>query len=277
MQTYHTLAEWRDYRRRLAAGLTLGFVPTMGSLHAGHLQLVRRARAENALVVVSIFVNPTQFGETEDFECYPRDLARDLEALHGLADVVFCPTADMIYPLGSSTCVEVAGISDMLLGAIRPGHFRGVATVVTKFLNLIQADRAYFGLKDYQQLQSIRRLVADLFMPTEIIALPTVREPDGLAMSSRNQRLSASERAAAVIIPKALEYAKVSTLSDPDRFEEAVRAFLAREPLAQVASVDVRDADTLEEISPMTKCAVLLLAVRFGTVLLIDQAELFLG
>ena len=269
MEILHTVAEWRRYRSRVDPRQSLGFVPTMGSLHAGHRALVQQARNENAQVAVSIFVNPTQFNDAADFAHYPRTLKDDVQQLEGLADVVFCPSEQELYPTGGSTIVEVTGLSDILMGATRSGHFRGVSTVVTKLLNIIQPQRAYFGLKDYQQLSIIKKMIRDLFIDTEIVACPTVRDHDGLALSSRNARLTPEHRTAAVIIPQALDYARSIPLESA---AEKVRAFLSCEPLAEVVSVDLRDAESLEEYRQGS--AVLLLAVRFGDVLLIDQAIL---
>ncbi len=270
MYICRNLVQWRAYRSQIDTE-SLGFVPTMGNLHDGHLALVKQARAENDHVAVSIFVNPTQFNDSEDFACYPRTLEEDLAALEGLADAVFCPSEELLYPVGNRTFVEVSELSDILLGSTRAGHFRGVTTVVTKLLNIICADRAYFGLKDYQQVTVLKRLAQDLFIDTEIIACPTIRDSDGLALSSRNQRLSTEQRVAAVIIPQALEYAQTLPI---DSVAEMVQEFLSQEPLAEVVSVDVRDAETLEEYTENSTSTVLLLAVRFGDILLIDQAIL---
>ena len=269
MRICYTVAEWQAYRATFPVRTTLGFVPTMGSLHEGHLALARRARAENDIVVVSIFVNPAQFNDSADFTSYPRTLQHDLDRLQGLADAVFCPAEEALYPAGSSTIVEVTALSGLLMGETRPGHFRGVTTVVAKLFNIIQPCRAYFGLKDYQQVTIIRQMVADLLMPIGIVACPTVRDHDGLALSSRNARLTPEQRAVAVIIPQALKYAETLPL---DSMVAGVREFLSRAPLAEVVSVDVRDAQSLAIWTPDADSAVLLLAVRFGDVLLIDQA-----
>ena len=203
MQVLTTIAEFSQWRA--SATPPVGFVPTMGYLHEGHLSLVRRARSENSSVVVSIFVNPTQFGPNEDFQRYPRDLNRDLGLLETeQVDAVFTPEVDEMYPAGATTIVDVGALSNILEGASRPGHFRGVATVVCKLFHLVQPHRAYFGEKDYQQLQVIQRMVHDLRMPVKVIGCPTIREPDGLAMSSRNVYLSPAERHAAVALSQAL-------------------------------------------------------------------------
>lgn len=261
-----------------AAQRPLGLVPTMGFLHEGHLSLVRQARAANASVAVSIFVNPTQFGQPEDLEHYPRDLKRDLRLLRKEGvDLVFAPSEEEVYPAGFATSVAVEGITQRLEGESRPGHFRGVATVVAKLFNTVQPDRAYFGEKDAQQLRVIRRMVADLNLPVEVCGCPTVREPDGLAMSSRNARLSESERAAAPVLWRAVQAAcerYEAGERSGDRLREAMRAELATEPLAQADYVSVADADTLLELTELDRPALLSLAVRIGAVRLIDNVSL---
>ena len=257
-------------------GASVGLVPTMGFLHDGHMTLVRTAKAACDRVAVSIFVNPTQFGPNEDFATYPRDPDRDLAMLKAEGvDAVFCPEPAEMYHPGDQTIVETTGLSGILIGALRPGHFRGVATVVTKLFNIVQPDRAFFGEKDYQQLQVIRTMVRDLDMPLEIVGVPTVREPDGLAMSSRNVRLTAEHRAAAPTLNAALDWAEATLPRQPmtaDELVAGVTARLAAAPGAEVQSVDMRDAATLAPIEgPVSGPAVILLAVRFGTVLLIDQ------
>jgi pantoate--beta-alanine ligase len=255
---------------------TIGFVPTMGALHDGHLELARRAKAENARVVVSIFVNPTQFGPKEDFKSYPRDPEGDGAMLEAEGvDALFLPQVDEIYPKQSQTFVDTDVFSRILMGRLRPGHFRGVATVVTKLFNIVQPDRAYFGEKDYQQLQLIRRIVAELDIPVEIVGVPTVREADGLAMSSRNRRLTPEDRAAAVVLARALDAAQLRISEGavtPAALRRLVAGILEAEPRGKVQSVDVRDAATLDVIrGPIGKPAVVLIAMRFGAVLLIDQ------
>ncbi|SRR5581483_10755535 len=256
----------------------LGFVPTMGYLHQGHLSLVRAAAAENASTVVSIFVNPTQFGEAQDFALYPRDPERDCGLLADAGvDVTFAPDEGEMYPSGFDTYVVVGGVSEGLEGAARPGHFRGVATVVAKLLNVVQPDRAYFGQKDAQQLAVIRKLVADLAMPVEIRAVPTQREPDGLAMSSRNVRLSPSERAAATVLSRALRAAEASYRQgerSAERLRQVMRQELAAEPLARPDYVSVADAGSLRELDDVHGPALLSLAVRIGPVRLIDNIAL---
>ncbi|GAA3863551.1 pantoate--beta-alanine ligase [Celeribacter arenosi] len=257
------------------AGESVGLVPTMGFLHDGHMTLVRAAREGCDRVVVTIFVNPTQFGEAADLDAYPRDEARDFALLEAAGvDAVFCPSVEEMYHAGAQTTVVTEGLAGMLMGALRPGHYAGVCTVVSKLFNIVGADRAFFGEKDYQQLLVIKTMVRDLDMPIEITGVPTVREADGLAMSSRNVRLSPEDRAAAVILNKALAYGdyEASDGRTGAELEESIRAFLAREPRAVVESVDVRDAATLAEVTgPIEAPVVILLAARFGDVLLIDQ------
>lgn len=274
--THEMRACTRDWR---AAGCRVALVPTMGALHDGHLALVARARdwveAEGGgRVVTSIFVNPTQFGPNEDLDQYPRNEAGDLALLReGGCDGVFLPTVTDIYRPGAQTHVEVAGLGRMLIGRLRPGHFRGVATVVTKLFNIVQPDAAAFGEKDYQQLTLIRQMVADLDMPVQILAVPTVREADGLAMSSRNQRLSAADRAAAPVLNRALDQAQAMVAQGQplSQIRRHIRTVLRSEPRAEIQSVDIRDARTLTRVASLTGPVVILLAVRFADVLLIDQ------
>lgn len=259
-----------------ADGASVGLVPTMGFLHDGHMTLVRAAKAACDRVVVSIFVNPTQFGPNEDFATYPRDPDRDLAMLRAEGvDAVFCPEPVEMYHPDAQTIVETTGLSGILIGALRPGHFRGVATVVTKLFNIVQPDRAFFGEKDYQQLQVIRTMVRDLDMPLVITGVPTVREADGLAMSSRNVRLTPEHRDAAPALNAALDWAEATLPRQPMTAAELAAGVTARivpAPGSEVQSVDVRDAATLAPIDgPVSDPAVILLAVRFGQVLLIDQ------
>ncbi|HEY0734948.1 MAG TPA: pantoate--beta-alanine ligase [Herpetosiphonaceae bacterium] len=277
MQILETIQAFREAHAALSG--TLGLVPTMGYLHAGHLELVRRARAECEYVAVSIFVNPTQFGPNEDLGRYPRDVPRDLELLRAEGvDLVLLPHVDEIYPPGYSTYVEVEGMNAVLEGVRRPGHFRGVATVVCKLFNIAQAQRAYFGQKDAQQTVVIRRMVRDLAMPTEIVIVPTVREADGLAMSSRNVYLDPEQRAAAPVLYRGLQ--QVVTLYERgERNAPMLRAALenelAQEPLAQVEYVSIADLVGLQEIDgPIAEGALVSLAVRFGTTRLIDNVIL---
>jgi pantoate--beta-alanine ligase len=256
----------------------VALVPTMGYLHAGHMALVSAARGwagADGLVVTSIFVNPTQFGPNEDLATYPRDPGRDLAMLRAAGvDAVFLPEVAEVYRPGAETIVETPRLARMLIGRIRPGHFRGVATVVTKLFNIIRPDAAFFGEKDFQQLAVIRRMVDDLEMDIAIHGVPTQREADGLAMSSRNVRLTPEDRAAAPVLNAALTEAEDLARKGvtAGRLRSWVRDTLASEPRADVQSVDIRDAETLAPVSgQLRKPAVLLLAVRFGQVLLIDQ------
>ncbi|MCB8836043.1 pantoate--beta-alanine ligase [Aurantimonas sp. VKM B-3413] len=277
MQLIETIAPLRaalyDYRRK---GETIGVVPTMGYLHDGHLALVERAKAECDRVVVTVFVNPTQFGPSEDFAAYPRDRERDLAMLERLAvDVVFAPTVEEMYPRPGQTTVSVKPLGDILIGTVRPGHFSGVATVVSKLFHIVQPDRAYFGEKDYQQLAVIRRMVADLDMPLTIVGVPTVREPDGLAMSSRNVRLTPEARAAAKVLSRALgegERLIGAGEADPQVVLETMRGMITAEPLAELRSLDLADAETLEAVERVeARPVVLLVTAAFGGVLLIDE------
>ena len=256
----------------------VGFVPTMGHLHEGHLSLVRRARMENLSLVVSIFVNPTQFGPGEDFSQYPRNTEHDLRLLEKeRADVVFIPSANEMYPQGFDSRVEVGKITQRLEGASRPVHFRGVTTVCAKLFNIIQPTRAYFGQKDAQQAVVIRKLAADLNMNLEIVILPTVREPDGLAMSSRNAYLDPKERQAATVLYKALTRAQdlwSKGEKDAGRLREEMSALLKKEPLAEIDYVSLADAETLDELTTVKSPALASLAVRIGGTRLIDNIVL---
>jgi pantoate--beta-alanine ligase len=256
----------------------VGFVPTMGYLHEGHLSLVRAAREDNPNVVASIFVNPTQFGPGEDFERYPRDEERDVSLLRDAGvDVVFMPSVEEMYPDGASTFVVVEGITDVLEGAHRPGHFRGVTTVVAKLFNVVQPTRAYFGRKDAQQLAAVRKMARDLRFDIEIAGLPTVREPDGLAMSSRNAYLSPEERQAALVLSKALGRAKElfdDGVRDAEALRSAMNELLGAEPLARVDYVSVADPETLQELSTIDGGALVSMAVRIGNTRLIDNVTL---
>lgn len=254
----------------------IGLVPTMGALHDGHLALIAAAQAECARVIATIFVNPAQFDDPGDLAAYPQTPDADLALLRAAGvDAVFTPSAQEMYHPDAQTVVDPRALSGILIGALRPGHFQGVATVVTKLLNVIRPDRAYFGRKDYQQLAVIRTVVRDLDMPVEVVGVPTVRERDGLAMSSRNRRLSPAHRAAAPALAAALDWAEATLPRQPMTAEEltaAVTTRIAEAPGAVIRSVDVRDAETLAALSgPLTGSAVILLAVAFGEVLLIDQ------
>jgi pantoate--beta-alanine ligase len=263
-------------------GEPIGFVPTMGALHEGHLSLLRAARAENATVVLSIFVNPTQFGEAADLAAYPRTEEADVAlAAQAGTDLVFAPSPAEMYPEGFATTVSVGGaITETLEGALRGrSHFDGVATVVAKLLLAVQPDRAYFGAKDAQQVVVVRRMVSDLGVPVEIVARPTSRDDDGLARSSRNTRLSVEERYVAAVIPRSLRAAQdafASGIRDPHRLESVVRAELATAAL-DPEYVEIVDADSLEPIAEIGRPALLALAVRVGEVRLIDNVVLVPG
>jgi pantoate--beta-alanine ligase len=273
MKVLKTIDEMKELRPGLAE--PVGFVPTMGYLHEGHLALVRQARAENVSVVVSIFVNPTQFGPQEDFARYPRDPQRDLALLDKEGtDIVFMPSADEMYPKNFDSWVEVGKVAERLEGAARPGHFRGVATVVAKLFNIVQPDRAYFGQKDAQQLIVIRKMTRDLDMNLEIVAVPTVREPDGLAMSSRNTYLNPEERKQAIVLYQALTLAQ-KLYSEGERGAEAIRqqmtALIQKQPLAKIDYISIADAETLDELDTVKPPALVSLAVRIGRTRLIDN------
>ena len=264
--------------RAAVAGRRVGFVPTMGYLHEGHLSLVREARARADVVVVSIFVNPTQFGPNEDLARYPRDLERDVAMLskEGV-DLVFAPEANEIYPAGARTFVEVEGLSDRLEGASRPGHFRGVATVVTKLFEIVRPEVAVFGQKDAQQALVIRRMVRDLIIDVEVVVAPTKRDEDGVALSSRNVYLSADERRAAGAIPRALAAARRALAQgerDPERIVAAARAVLDAEPLLRLDYLALVDAETLDPLERARGEMLLAVAVFAGKTRLIDNEVL---
>jgi len=271
-----TISEIRALRQKLKG--SVGFVPTMGFLHEGHLALVKRAKAENSIVMVSIYVNPAQFGPKEDFGAYPRDLDRDLELLRKEGtDIVFVPSDEEMYPHEFSSWVDVEKVTERLEGASRPGHFRGVATVVAKLFNIVRPTRAYFGQKDAQQVVVINRMVADLNMDLEVVVVPTVRESDGLAMSSRNVYLSPRERQAATILFKALTLARQLRQGgekDAEKIRRQMTALIRKEPLAQIDYVSIADAGTLEESNLIDRPAVASLAVRIGKTRLIDNMPL---
>lgn len=276
MEVIETIARLREVRGGLRG--SVGLVPTMGYLHDGHLSLVRAARAANGHVVVSIFVNPAQFAPGEDFERYPRDSQRDLSLLKEAGvDYVFMPSAAEIYPPGFDTAVEVGAVAEPLEGAARPGHFRGVATVVLKLFNLVQPTRAYFGRKDAQQLTVIRRMVADLNLDVEVVARPTVREADGLAMSSRNAFLSTQEREAATVLWQALELARemwTRGTRDAAQVRSRMRELIEDEELAKIDYISVADPATLEEVERIQGPVLVSLAVRIGKTRLIDNIVL---
>jgi len=256
-------------------GKTIGFVPTMGFLHNGHLSLMRRAKDECDVVVVSIFVNPTEFGPMEDFNKYPRDSEGDRNKCEcANADILFLPTQKEMYPEKPVTFVSVEGISEILEGSIRPGHFRGVATVVAKFFNIVKPHKAYFGQKDYQQCMVIKRMVKGLNLDVEVIVLPTIREADGLAMSSRNSYLSAEERRTAAILHRALTAAEAlfrSGAREPEILRSRMRAVIQAEQGIAIDYCEAADTETLAPLIDAQSGMVLLLAVRLGKTRLIDN------
>ncbi|HEY45550.1 MAG TPA: pantoate--beta-alanine ligase [Anaerolineae bacterium] len=273
MKVVTTIAELRKILAALPK--PLGLVPTMGYLHEGHLSLVRRARGECVSVVVSIFVNPTQFGENEDLSAYPRDLDRDFDLLGAEgADLVWTPTQEEIYPVGYQTWVTVENLSQMLEGHHRPGHFRGVTTVVAKLFNATQPDKAYFGQKDAQQAVVIRRMTEDLNFPLEVVVCPTLREPDGLAMSSRNTYLDPKQRQAATVVYRSLA-AAVQAFETGERDAEVLRnrmsEVLSTEPLAEPQYVSVANPETLEELNGSVERSLFSMAVYVGKTRLIDN------
>jgi len=263
-------------RRQLAE--PVGLVPTMGYLHEGHLSLVKRARAENPSVVVSIFVNPTQFGPQEDFDSYPRDTKRDLALLEKEGtDVVFMPSVAEMYPEPFNSWIEVGRVTEPLEGASRPGHFKGVTTVCAKLFNIVQPTTAYFGQKDAQQAVVIKKMVADLNMNLKIVTLPTVREPDGLAVSSRNTYLNPDECEAAVVLYQALSLAQKlwsQGETDAQRLRDEMVTLIQKQPLATIDYVSVADAETLDELDTVNPPALVSLAVKIGTTRLIDNVVL---
>jgi len=273
MHVVETIAEVRRIRR--AAGGAWGLVPTMGFLHAGHISLARHARAENDFVGASIFVNPTQFAPAEDLAAYPRDLPRDLRLLEEAGvDLVWAPPVAEVYPRGFQTYVTVEEVTRPLEGAARPGHFRGVATVVAKLFNIFQPDRAYFGQKDAQQVVVIKQMARDLDFPLEIVVCPTVREADGLAMSSRNVYLTPEQRAAAPALYRALCAARDAWQAgehDGERLRQVMAGVLAVEPLACVDYVSAADPITLAELGDASQGVLLSMAVRIGRARLIDN------
>lgn len=255
---------------------TIGFVPTMGALHEGHLSLVRVAKQENDITVVSIFVNPLQFGPSEDYHQYPRDIERDMEKLRREGvDILFLPDNNHMYPEGFCTTVEVSNLSDKLCGLFRPGHFRGVATVVLKLLNIVNPTRAYFGQKDYQQTLIIKRMVKDLDINTDIVVCPTIREADGIAMSSRNQYLNERERAAASVLYRALQkgYEAIrSGIINIKEIEKTMRDVINSESLvSEIQYLSVFDPEDLEELDIVKKRVLIAGAIKIGHTRLIDN------
>jgi pantoate--beta-alanine ligase len=276
MHVIEPVADMRDARGRLAG--IVGLVPTMGALHGGHEELLRRARENCDAVVVSIFVNPRQFGPGEDYEAYPRDTKGDLEICRRCGvDIVLAPAVAEIYPPGDATTVNPGPLGDILEGAHRPGHFAGVATVVTKLFNIVRPHRAYFGRKDAQQLRVIERIVEDLRLDVTIVPVPTVRDDDGLALSSRNAYLDPAERRAATVLFRALQDARQRFAAgerDGDRLRDTMRSLLDGEPLADPEYVEVVDPATFEPLARAAGPALACLAVRFGPARLIDNLRL---
>ena len=274
MQVYRTVAECRQALAQFRqASETIGLVPTMGFLHAGHMALVAEAKKRTNRVVTTIFVNPTQFGEAADLDAYPRDEARDLAMLEAAGvDVVLIPEVSDVYPDGDETIVETTRMANMLHGKVRPGHFRGVTTVVARLFNFTQPDVACFGEKDYQQLQVIKRMTRDLAFPIEIVGVPIVREEDGLATSSRNVRLTADDRSAALVISQSLDAAEALGSAAPDDLSDTIKKTLSTEPRATLRGLDIVEAETLNDIAPGYAGPVaIMLSVEFGGILLLDQ------
>lgn len=279
MQLFHTIKDIKQYvRSQKALGKSIALVPTMGALHEGHLTLIRTAQEAADIVIVSVFVNPTQFGPNEDYDAYPRTLEADCQgAASAGASAVFAPSPSEMYPNGYATYVNVEGITDLLCGAQRPGHFRGVATVVTKLFNIVQPDRAYFGQKDAQQVLVIRRFTADLNLPVEIVMVPIVRDENGLALSSRNSYLSAEEKEAALVLSASLQLARKLLADGTTKVDDIianVTAHIEQEPLAKIDYVSLYEYPTLRTIDCIDNQALLALAVRIGKTRLIDNTIL---
>ncbi len=275
MQVIKTIDEMRQARK--ASKKSLGFVPTMGYLHEGHLSLVRKAKDDNKLVAVSIFVNPTQFGPKEDFKNYPRDTERDLAMLKPLTDYVFMPSDEEMYPASYDTWVDVKGVTDVLEGSARPGHFRGVSTVVLKLFNIVEPTRAYFGQKDAQQVAVINKMVKDLNMNLKVITCPTLREPDGLAMSSRNTYLTPEQRRASPVLYQALNLAKELASQgewDAVAIRKEMTKLIQKENIADIEYISIADNETLKEIHRIKYPALVSMAVKFGRTRLIDNMVL---
>jgi pantoate--beta-alanine ligase len=282
MQVFDTVSRLRKFlAAHRAAGKRIGLVPTMGYLHAGHLSLVHAARSECDVVVMSIFVNPKQFGPQEDFATYPRDMEGDLRQAHEAGvDAVFAPAVAEMYPPGFRTEVTVHELTAPLCGASRPGHFNGVTTVVAKLFNIVGPDRAYFGQKDYQQVTVLRKMATDLCMPLEVITCPTVRELDGLAMSSRNAYLNPAERQAALVLSRALRLAEACLAQGERqgaRLTATLRDCITKEPLGRIDYVAVCDPQTLREVEQLSGTVLVALAVYIGKTRLIDNAVLRVG
>lgn len=279
MQVCRTIAAFRAVNAGFRArGESLGLVPTMGALHAGHMALVAAARSGNERVAATIFVNPSQFGDPADLDRYPRSEAADLAMLGAAGvDAVLIPDAAEIYPPGDETIVETTRLAGLFHGAVRPGHFRGVATVVARLFNIAGPDAAYFGEKDYQQLAVIRRMVRDLHVPVRIVGVPTVRAPDGLALSSRNARLAPADRAAAPVLCRALDAAEamVPGGAGVEAIAARIRAVVGAEPCARLCGLDIVDAATFTPASgPVDRRLGIMISAEFGDILLIDQREI---
>lgn len=279
MELIKHLSEMRNYINRIEKEKSIGFVPTMGYLHEGHLSLIKRARQDCDEVVVSIFVNPTQFGAGEDYHLYPRDLSRDIKLCkQDGVDVVFAPSREEMYPDSYSTFVKVEGeLSSTLEGSSRPDHFQGVCTILTKLFNIISPDFSYFGQKDYQQVLVVKRLVRDLNLRTQIVVLPTVREKHGLAVSSRNSYLNKEERCAATVLYESLEKAKQLIMEgkkDPALVASKMKDLITTEPLAQIDYVAVVDPETLQKVKRIRKEVLVAVAVKIGGTRLIDNAKI---
>lgn len=275
MRLIDSINEMKNVRKGLDE--PLGFVPTMGYLHEGHLSLVKKAKEENKTVAASIFVNPTQFGPNEDFKSYPRDTERDLKMLEPYTDIVFMPTADDLYPAGYNSWVEVEGLTNKLEGASRPTHFRGVTTIVAKLFNIVRPTRSYFGQKDAQQLTVIKKMVKDLDMNLEVIGCPTIREPDGLAMSSRNTYLKPDERKAATVLYQSLKLAEklyAEGEREAGKIRNGMTSLIQQQPVANIDYISIADNETLDEVDEITGPVLVSLAVKIGKPRLIDNMVL---
>ena len=275
MQVVETIAGFRNIRKSIKD--SVGFVPTMGYLHEGHVSLVQRSKKENAVTIASIFVNPMQFGPNEDFKTYPRDLKRDFSMLEPFTDYVFVPQAKEMYPDKFDTWVETKGITEVLEGAIRPGHFKGVTTVVNKLFNIVQPTKAYFGQKDAQQVAVIKKMVEDLDMPLEIVVCPTMREPDGLAMSSRNTYLTPEMRQGAPVLYRSLMKAKDMVASgekNVSNIRREMENIIGGQPLGHIEYISFADNETLKEIYTVKPPTLISMAVKFGKTRLIDNIVL---
>ena len=276
MKVIDSIAEMKRVRNRISG--TVGFVPTMGYLHEGHITLAKRAKEENDVAVVSIFVNPTQFGPKEDFAKYPRDSERDLKMLQtAKTDYIFMPAPEDVYPAGFNTWVDVEKVTERLEGAVRPGHFRGVATVVNKLFNVVMPTRAYFGQKDAQQCVVIKKMVKDLAMPLEIVINPTIREADGLAMSSRNVYLTTEMRQQAPVLHESLllaEKLRQGGERDAATIKQKMTELIGRQPLAKIDYISIADTETLEELEMINGPAIISMVVKFGSTRLLDNTIL---